>query len=206
MTGLEIGLLLTAIGGGAASSIAGGMSQRRQAEQNAQTSKEVAQMNIDADKAAQILDLIYKEGVLDPFRGQMFQANNMAKLDMMENATYSPVRYGADPRYGAPMTPTGGFNYTMSPEARAGAGALKKSVMAGRTAPTATDPANAGKSSVLDLLRVAAGGTRADTDDAFSMGAPSRPSTLSPTRRNAVARGARAMPVRSPNILDRYAY
>lgn len=204
MTGGETALLMAilGIGSGAASGVASSIGNRKNAELSAKTQKEIAEMEIADAEAARLLNTAMQESLLDPFRHQMNQAGDLARLDLMERASFRPTRFAADPRYGQPLTASGGFAYEMSPEIRRAARDLKTSVLAGRGAPTMTDPSNYGRTSVLDLLRVASGGTRADTDDAFATGAPWRPG-MSTTRQ---AGGARTMPVRTPRVLDRYSY
>jgi hypothetical protein len=94
-----------------------------------------------------------RESELDPFRQQMDQAGDVASLDRLERASYTPHRYTMSPRGAAPqIESTGGYDYTKSPELVAAAAALKNDVLSGHTAPTMTDPKNFGKTAVLNLL------------------------------------------------------
>jgi hypothetical protein len=92
------------------------------------------------------------ESQLDPFRQQMAQGHDLTALDVIARARNTPVQIQAPGKY-AQYVPqiSGGFSYDMSPQNRADALALQASIRSGQTAPTMTDKANYGKTSVLNL-------------------------------------------------------
>lgn len=166
--GIDWVSLLLAGGAQAAKGVAGAKASK--ADRDFQAAQ--LQKSIDAKAAADRMGVAADESKLDPFRNQMSQANDIASLDRMERATYSPVRLSGAPAY-AQYVPqvSGGSNYTKSPELVSSAAALKRNVMGGNVAPTMTNPANYGKTGALDLLRIAAQGVDPGTVSARS-GAP----------------------------------
>lgn len=120
-------------------------------------------------------DIALEESMADPFRHQMAQAGHIGRLDMMQNMSHAPTTVAPPERYAGrtgtfDMTPS----YAPSPDVAASAGAIKASVMGGRTAPTMTNDKNYGRTGALDLLRVAAGGIDPSTDAAFAQPSPGR--------------------------------
>lgn len=91
----------------------------------------------DAQLAEQRRQLALLESEQDPYRGPMFQARDLARLDMMANADSSPVRVTSTSRYaeGAPVV-SGGTNWTPSAGLRASAAAAQRSVASGKGAPS----------------------------------------------------------------------
>jgi hypothetical protein len=92
------------------------------------------------------------ESQLDPFRQQMSQGHDLTALDVIARARNTPVQIGMSGKYAGNMPQiSGGFSYDMSPQNRADALALQASIRSGQTAPTMTDKANYGRTSVLNL-------------------------------------------------------
>lgn len=149
----------------------GSQSARRQSrEQREWEARQAAlQRQLTRDMGTQ--DVAQAESMADPFRHQMAQAQGIARLDAMQNASYAPTQVTMPERYAAYAPKTmGGFSWEPSTDVRDSAGKLKQSVMAGRTAPTMTNPDNYGKTSALNLF----GDADPRTDEAFASGAPSR--------------------------------
>jgi hypothetical protein len=93
-----------------------------------------------------------QESLANPFRHQAAQAATAAALDRMERGTYKPVQVQAAGPYAQYVPKTsGGFSYEKSPELINASGALKRNVLAGKTAPTMTDPLNYGRTGALAL-------------------------------------------------------
>lgn len=151
---------------------------KKRLEMQLQAEKEMQQNSIQAQEGANTQSLAFNESQLDPFRQQMAQGNDVASLDKLERASYTPVKVSTAGGPGAPFTRTGGYSYTKSPELVQAAGDLKKSILAGNGAPTMTNPANYGKTSALDLLSTAAGTKDPTKTSAFASGAPAAASTL----------------------------
>lgn len=165
-------------GASAASGIAGSISSNKQAK----TAEQLAREKMAQDAAMQTQDIASKENTLDPFRQQLAQAKDIGQLDLMERASYSPTKLTPSGPYASYVPQmSGGFSYTKSPELTASAAALKRNVMAGRTAPTMTDPNNYGRTAALDLVSLASSG--AD------------PATVGGTAPAAGARGVSTAPV-----------
>ena len=117
-----------------------------------------AKKKAKADQESGAANLRLEESSMDPFRHQMAQARNIGKLDMMEHASFTPRTITPPARYaGKVPTFAGGPSYAPSADVRSSAAALKQNVMAGQTAPTASDPRNSGRTGALDLLAVASG-------------------------------------------------
>jgi len=174
---------LSALGAGAGA-ISSNMSNRRNAEAQEQMSRE----QIEAEERLARQKLAADESMADPFRQQLNQASAIKKLDQLERASYMPVGMTpAGPYAGSVPTMTGGYSYEKSPELIGSAGAIKRNVMAGHTAPTMTNPANHGRTAALDLLRILAGDVDAADPTAFKSGPHA--GGVSGTR--AVPRGAR---------------
>ncbi len=93
-----------------------------------------------------------QESLANPFRHQAAQAATAAALDRMERGTYKPVQVQPAGPYASYMPRTsGGFSYEKSPELVNASAALKRNVLAGKTAPTMTDPLNYGRTGALSL-------------------------------------------------------
>lgn len=139
-------LLGLSYGADALSKVLGNRSDRKAAEKLAKEQLAAAKARGDQDVAAQ-------ESRADPFRHQMSQGSAVSKLDRMERASYTPTRITPTGPYAqyVPQAPTGGFSYEKSPELINTARALKTDVMAGRTAPTMTNPANYGRTGAVSL-------------------------------------------------------
>jgi len=136
-----------------------------------QSEEALSREQLELDRQQGLMNTASNESMADPFRQQLSQAGAAAKLDRLQHASYSPVSVNVPARY-AQYKPqvTGGYSYERSPEVRQAAGALKESVLAGRTAPSMTSPDNYGKTATLDLYS----GQDPRTDAAFSNGAPNR--------------------------------
>jgi hypothetical protein len=131
-------------------------------ENNANQSNQraISQAEVQSRERMHNQDIMLDESKLNPFRGQMFQASDLASLDELERGSYSPVRLdvGANNPY-AKYVPkiNGGYSYSKSPELIAAAAALKKDVLSGHAAPSALG-AN-------DTAIVRPDGTRVNPDD-----------------------------------------
>jgi hypothetical protein len=159
-------IALGAVGQGA-SAAAGAMSGKRQQKQDAAS-------------------LALEESQLDPNRHQMSQARNIGLLDMMQHASFSPTTVAPPARYAdqvpqIAMTPS----YAPSADVRSSAGAIKSSVMAGRTTPTMMDPKNHGRTGALDMMRIAAGADPG-SEEAFATPTPAGLSPGQMNRQNAL--------------------
>ena len=112
--------------------------ERDLADQNDRRARDIANQNTALEESS-----------LNPFRHQLSQASAIDKLDRMENMSFMNPRDMVPEQYRryVPEMP----NLTPSAEAKASAGALKRDVMSGRTAPTMTDPNNYGKTATMDL-------------------------------------------------------
>lgn len=150
-----------------ASAVGSGMQRGKERKAQEQLTREQMALERERDLRRTALD----ESLSDPFRHQLAQAGAVSRLDAMQNASFAPVSIDLPGRYAA-FKPkmAGGFSWQPSDDVRQSAGALKQSVMAGRTAPSMTAPENYGKTATLNLL----GGADPTTDAAFSMGAPVR--------------------------------
>lgn len=117
------------------SSLFGNKSQEVQAEKNRQAELQVAQMQDERTKQAQAL----QESTYDPFRQPMMQMGDVAKLDWLQNANYSPTKIAAPAQY-AKYVPqiSGGVSYTKSPEMSQYAAMLKALIASGRAPDSVT--------------------------------------------------------------------
>lgn len=171
MSSAEIALLLSSIGAKAFSGIAGSRSSRKDREAGERLTRE----RIASDERLSAQDLAFKESLADPFRQQMSQAKALRKLDMLERARYRPTRLTPAAPYASYVPEvSGGFSYEQSPELTQDAAALKRNVRGGNVAPTMTNPANYGRTSTLDLIRMAADGVDPATVRAGARGGPRR--------------------------------
>lgn len=133
-------LILSALGAGAGG-IASSISNRNAQAQQIQATRDNTTANIAED-----------ESKLNPFRQQLDQAHTIGALDMAQNARISPAKVAVSGRYASAVPQmSGGFSYAPSQEYTDSAGALKRDVMLGHSAPTMTNPSNYGKTSALDL-------------------------------------------------------
>ena len=179
LSGWEKAILLANIGAGIFGGIGAGKVSK---EQIAAQERIAAADRADRERLAR-MGVAADESMANPFRGQTFQANTLSYLDRLENAQYSKpqLNFGAGNKYAKYVpTVTGGFDYQMSPEMRGAAGTLKRSVLAGRTAPTMTDPGNYGQTGALDITN--------SYDDVFAPAGGGAGGT---------AAGARALPAAS---------
>lgn len=126
----------------APTAIASSIQQRKAREKELAAQKDLANQRVAAD-----------ESQLDPFRQQMAQAGDMARLDRLAHASYDPITIDSVGSRATGYQPklSGGSTYQPGADVRAGAEAIKQSVMKGQGAPTMTNPANYGKTSALDL-------------------------------------------------------
>lgn len=148
---MEIIALLSGITQGAGNSIAAAGQGKRAMQQHRET--------LAAQKDTRNQATALTESGMNPFRQQLHQARSVADLDVLERASYNPVKLTpAAPYAGMAPQMSGGLNYTKSPELVRSAAALKANVMGGNTAPTMTDPKNFGKTATLDLVRLGANG------------------------------------------------
>lgn len=141
-------LALLALGQGA-QGVAGALesaSGRKQAEK-------MSAAQIAADKARSDQSTGLQESLANPFRHQAAQASTASALDRLERGTYSRPSVSLPNNPYAKYVPqvSGGFSYEKSPELINSARNLKTDVMAGRTAPTMTDPLNYGRTATLSL-------------------------------------------------------
>lgn len=201
-------------GGAAIGGIASSIASRKNAEQQAEVEKEIAEARIKAEKELAALNnraswerqtqnIASEEGALDPFRQQVQQGNAISWLDRMERERLDPVNFDFSGNPYASYIPkmSGGYSYEQSPELRSSAAALKKNVMSGAVAPSMTDPANYGRTAALNLLGVAGGIDPASPEALAQPYDPfkSRPLTDPYTSNAAMLRalGARGVPLRS---------
>lgn len=133
---------------GAAEGVGGVLSRRA----DRQSQEKLTAQEIAARAALNRENIAAAESMADPFRHQLSQGRAINSLDRMERASYTPVRATPTGPY-AKYVPqvSGGFSYEKSPELMASAGALKRDVMSGRTAPTMTNPMNYGRTATLSL-------------------------------------------------------
>jgi hypothetical protein len=149
--GIDTTSLLIAGGTGVAGALASYLSKKGDRKAEAAALQKTLEAKAASDRQSTALD----ESKLDPFRQQMFQANDLSSLDRLERATYSPVHLSAAPGYGASVPHLfGGASYEKSPELVSAAGALKRNIIGGNVAPSMTDPANYGKTAALNLARI----------------------------------------------------
>jgi hypothetical protein len=145
------------------------------AERNA-LEERLARLNIDAETKNAIMALAFGESEQNPFRQQNAQAQSLAMLDRLANEQMTPTRITPDPHYaGSVPQISGGYSYERSPALRQSAAALQRSVMAGNTAPTQTNPANYGRTSALDLISVLEGGVAPENAQAGGASAAYQP-------------------------------
>lgn len=165
------------------------MAQTKAEDKRLKAQAELEARRIAADKELAQQRTAADESALDPFRHALAQASALGRLDLLQNADFGGSAFLV-PSSMQPYVPNiSTFNYTPSADVRQSAGALKSSVMAGNTAPTMTNPANYGKTGVLDLLKVLAGRTPASSPDAFatpSSGLPQAPGARGVTLRTAL--------------------
>jgi hypothetical protein len=170
---IPLPLLLLMAGSQGASAAAGSI----QASKARKSEEELSREKLALEREQGNQQTALQESTLDPFRQQMAQAGDMAKLDLLANASYTPTHVTPAARYASYVPQvSGGFSYQPSADVRAGAAKLKSSVMAGRGAPSATAPANYGKTSALNLF----GTADPTTDAAFATGAPDRTNLAPP--------------------------
>lgn len=126
---------------------------------------QLAREQMAAQREAQLRNTALAETGLNPFRHQLQQGNAISGLDQLERGSYKPVQLALPANRYAKHIPSlgGGYSYEKSPELIQSAGALKRNVMAGHTAPSMTDPANYGRTGAIDLVRMAAHGTDPST-------------------------------------------
>jgi hypothetical protein len=154
------------------------------ARNNAKTAKEIEAMRIAEQQRAQNQTTAFQESQLDPYRQLMMQGRDLSRLDMQQ-FTKPTQAYGiSDPKTAAivgatpydrsqPRTPS----YAPSADLLNWLGSIKTNVASGQNqAPTMTNPANYGKSSVLDLLALQAG----NGDPATARGRNQTPLPASP--------------------------
>jgi len=164
---MPIPLLASLLLGGAS-----GLGSLFGAKSQANAQKQMTQMQIDANKAAQQADIASKESTLDPFRQAMMQARDLSWLDQQQNL--KPTQpYGLTGDYAkfnsAPREPA----YTPSSELLNWLAMLKQNVAGGgNQAPTMTSPGNYGKTSALDLLALASGQGNAGSARGVNMAPP----------------------------------
>jgi len=189
-------------GGNFLSSLFGMINQNKQLEKNRQLQRDLAAQadansrDLSQQRTAQV------ESTLDPFRQQMAQGGDLAKLDRLERSSLTPVRVNAAGGPGAPFGQSGGYSYSKSPELVSSAAALKKSIMAGNGAPTMTNPNNYGKTSALDLIGVANGSKDPTSPNAFATGAPSAGTSQTSSAANVIRQAYREYLGRDPSDME----
>lgn len=126
--------------------------QNRQSNKNRQAQQEEAALDRSAAAGRNTADVALEESMADPFRHQLGQARTLAALDLIARGRNTPTKISvpAGMEQWVPKI-SGGFSYDMNPDVRAAAQRLQQDVASGRTAPTMTDPANYGKTAVLNL-------------------------------------------------------
>lgn len=153
--GVDPTSLILGLGGGLANGIAGSIANINNQNRQAQAQQEANQLSRDTNT----LDVAKSEETLDPFRQQMDQAGDLAKLDQLQHASFHRVNVAPDPMYASSVPQvSGGFSYEKSPQLLSDAAALQKNIEGGNVAPTMTDPTNYGKTGTLNLLQIAADG------------------------------------------------
>jgi hypothetical protein len=136
-TGTALALLAAAgAAQGAGSAISAGKKNKSE--------EALARDKIASDERMHGIDTALEESTLNPFRQQMAQAGSLSTLDRLERGSYSPVRLAPSGPYASSVpSMTGGYSYEKSPELTASAGALKRDVMSGHTAPSVLAPPSA---------------------------------------------------------------
>lgn len=158
----------------AAQGAIGGVLAARQREQD----RELQEQESERDTAL-------AESALNPFRHQLNQAETIGRLDMLEHASYAPVSITPPERYANRMpTITGGPSYAgPSDSTRQAAGALRRNVTAGQTAPSMTDPANFGRTATVDLSGLTGQPDKGLGAPSYAPGVPSPAVSINDLRR-----------------------
>lgn len=159
-------LIVSALAGGAASA-AGSVANRKNAKTQADTEKKrmeldlkLAEMKDRLERDLSTQKLAAEESTLDPFRHMLSQVSAAETLDRLSTEKPLNIDFSASPyaKY-MPKITGGAMGYDASPELRASAAAARTAALNGRgTAPTMTNPANAGQTGVLDLIAELGGG------------------------------------------------
>lgn len=121
--------------------------------------KAIEDAKLAEQKGARQQTTALDESKLDPFRGYMAQAGDMARLDAMANGNFASTPVQADSKYGAGLDLHGTTPYTPNDLTRTLLRSAMGSVAAGDRVPTMTDPANYGKLPVANVGAPAAPAT-----------------------------------------------
>jgi hypothetical protein len=139
------------LAGAGATGVTAYMNQRNRNQDKKDAAAARAEDRAD-DRETNILDVAQGESMADPFRHQNAQINSLGMLDRIRNAnnTRPTISVPSEMQRFVPQI-SGGFDYTASPDLRAAAGLLQRSVASGQGAPTMTDPANYGRTGAVNL-------------------------------------------------------
>jgi len=131
-----------------ASSFAASRSANKRSEEERESQEQMTRQGVG-----------YNESLQDPFRGQMTQAKDLSRLDMLMQMKDNPMsmEFGQVNAPGNPYakyipTFSGGPSAEKSPELVEWLRMLQRNIAGGNTMPTMTEPGNYGRSSAMDLV------------------------------------------------------
>lgn len=137
---------------GAGTTAVGAYMSQRNRNQDREDAEEARAEDRADRRETNILDVASRESLADPFRHQNAQVSSLAMLDRIANAQRGKTQISVPSEMQRFMPQiSGGYSYEQSPDLRAAAKLLQRSVASGETAPTQTNPANYGLTGAKNL-------------------------------------------------------